>query len=265
MEAQRGVKLGRVLPSGVLIWAVLLAGNFTARAQGPAEVEEPPGTSVKSRRLGPDIGAAGMPGLGEIPGESSRPLGLRPGPSVSRAPVGGLAIPTTTQLETPPRFRPREIEAAQVPQYGELTEPAAPESPGPPGGLTLDGAIDMLMLQNLALVALRYEIPMSRADVLTAGLRANPILYADTQLVPYGHYSYENTGGPLQYDLNVTIPLDVTRKRLARRAVAERARGRPSAVPGFHPASGRQPLHGFRGCDRRAGDPAVQPSLPPGN
>ena len=30
------------------------------------------------------------------------------------------------------------------------------------------------------------EIPQARADVLTASLRANPIFYADTQLVPYG-------------------------------------------------------------------------------
>src|SRR5262249_34703691 len=67
------------------------------------------------------------------------------------------------------------------------------------------------------------EIPQARADVLTASLRANPILFADSQLIPYGQYSRQRPGGPLQYDLNITYPLDVTRKRIARTLVAERA------------------------------------------
>ena len=37
---------------------------------------------------------------------------------------------------------------------------------------------------NLELRARAFEIPQARADVLTAGLRANPILYVDGQLVP---------------------------------------------------------------------------------
>ncbi|KAJ3048424.1 hypothetical protein HK102_012697, partial [Quaeritorhiza haematococci] len=79
---------------------------------------------------------------------------------------------------------------------------------------------------NLNVAALRYEIPKADADVLTAGLRSNPILYADAQGVPYGKYTQERPGGGglPQYDLNVSVPIDVSRKRLARLDVAMKAR-----------------------------------------
>ena len=99
------------------------------------------------------------------------------------------------------------------------------ENEGPPDGLTLDRSIEILMEQNLNLLALKFEIPMAEADVLTAGLRNNPIFYADSQLVPYGHYSNQRPGGDLQYDVNVTFQLDaVWRKRKARILVAQRAK-----------------------------------------
>jgi cobalt-zinc-cadmium efflux system outer membrane protein len=110
-----------------------------------------------------------------------------------------------------------------VPHYGGLEVPPGPEDIGPENGLTLDGAIERLLNENLNLLALRYEIPMAKADVLTASLRNNPIFYADSQLVPYGHYSNHRPGGQTQYDVNVTFPLDVWRKRKARTVVAERA------------------------------------------
>jgi cobalt-zinc-cadmium efflux system outer membrane protein len=115
------------------------------------------------------------------------------------------------------------LEPANIPQYGELEQPVGPEDLGPEGGLTLDGAIERLLRENLTLLALKFEVPMAQADVLTAGLRANPIFYADTQLVPYGHYSQARPGGQTQYDVNITYPLDVSRKRRARTLVAQRA------------------------------------------
>ncbi len=87
---------------------------------------------------------------------------------------------------------------------------------GPADGMTIDEAIDLLIKQNLDLIAFRMEIPMADADILTASLRANPIFYADYQLLPYGHYSFLRPGGPQQADLNVNYPLDVTGKRRAR-------------------------------------------------
>src|SRR3954453_20720953 len=68
------------------------------------------------------------------------------------------------------------------------------------------------------------EIPQARADILTASLRANPILYADSQLIPYGSFSRNRPGGPTQYDINITYPLDVTHKRRTRTDVACKAK-----------------------------------------
>jgi cobalt-zinc-cadmium efflux system outer membrane protein len=101
--------------------------------------------------------------------------------------------------------------------------PQTAEDEGPADGLTLDGALERLVRDNLDLRSKWFEIPQAQADILTAGLRANPILYADAQLVPYGQYAKGHPGGPAQYDLNVSHPLDLSRKRRARTVVAQRA------------------------------------------
>ena len=54
--------------------------------------------------------------------------------------------------------------------------PSTTADEGPPDGLTLDQAIELLVQQNLDLRAKYLEIPQARADVLTASLRANPDL-----------------------------------------------------------------------------------------
>ena len=60
--------------------------------------------------------------------------------------------------------------------------------------------------------------------MLTAGLYANPIVYADKQLIGYQPYSLANNpGGPAQYDVNVAYPFDVSGKRQARIEVASAA------------------------------------------
>ena len=73
--------------------------------------------------------------------------------------------------------------------FGSLELPRGPESDGPPDGLTLDAAIESTVRGNLNLRTQSIEIPMARADVLTANLRANPVFYADSQLIPYGAWS----------------------------------------------------------------------------
>jgi cobalt-zinc-cadmium efflux system outer membrane protein len=118
----------------------------------------------------------------------------------------------------------------EAPLYGPLalprgtgTGPAA-EDEGPPDGLTLDMAIERLVRENLSLRSRFLEIPKAQADVLTAGLRANPIFFADAQQVPYGNFSNRRPGGQTQYDVNITHPLDVNHKRRVRTDVACRAR-----------------------------------------
>jgi cobalt-zinc-cadmium efflux system outer membrane protein len=113
---------------------------------------------------------------------------------------------------------------AQATQYGELELPAEFVDYGTPGNMDLDSAINMLVSQNLDLLAAKLEIPMADADVLTANLRANPIFYADTQLIPYGHFSFLRPGGPPQSDININYPLDLSFKRAARTASAREAK-----------------------------------------
>jgi cobalt-zinc-cadmium efflux system outer membrane protein len=107
--------------------------------------------------------------------------------------------------------------------YGTLSVPSEAEGDGPPNGLTLDQAIEQLIQGNLDLKSKSFEIPQARADVLTASLRANPLFYADSQLIPYGSFSKARAGGPTQYDVNISHPIDYARKRRARMIVAGHA------------------------------------------
>ncbi len=95
------------------------------------------------------------------------------------------------------------------------------DDPGPPSGTTLEAAVGRLVQNSVTLRAKALDIPQARADVLTAGLHANPVVYFDTQLAPYRPYSSQNNpGGPQQYDLNVAYPVDLSGKRNARVEVA---------------------------------------------
>jgi cobalt-zinc-cadmium efflux system outer membrane protein len=190
------------------------------------DVDSPPGSPGARGRLGPALGSSETSGFDVSSIQQQESLfGGRPGPSVTRAPVNQLGPSQAAVVRAPVRFRPVVAEREQAPAYGELELPAKEEEIGPPDGMTLDMAMQRLVDRNLNLIALRYEIPMAQADVLTSSLRANPIFYADTQLVPYGRFSNGRPGGQTQYDVNVTFPLDVWRKRKARILVAEHARG----------------------------------------
>jgi cobalt-zinc-cadmium efflux system outer membrane protein len=123
-----------------------------------------------------------------------------------------------------PNFKIPALPQASVPAYGELDLPAGGIQIGDPSGWPLAETIEIMLRQNLNIIALRYEIPMADADILTASLRANPVFYADSQLVPYGRYTRANPGGQTQYDVNITHPLDISHKRQARTEVARAAK-----------------------------------------
>ncbi len=121
----------------------------------------------------------------------------------------------------------------------ESTAPGAiVDDEGAPDGLCLDEAIDRMIASNLDLLALRYEIPQADADILTAGLRANPLIYSDAQLIPYGKYSSARPVGPTEYDISITHPLDLTHKRKSRVMVARAAKSTIEAQ--FQDAARRQ-------------------------
>jgi outer membrane protein, heavy metal efflux system len=145
-------------------------------------------------------------GVPRVPTSVTTPGGVYQGPPVSR----GVTAP-------------QPLPVPRAPFYGTLELPKLEVEEGPANGLTLDQAIQMLVERNLDLRAKYLEIPQGRADVLTASLRANPIFYADSQLVPYGSDSIRRPGGPTQYDVNISQPIDFSHKRRARTAYAARA------------------------------------------
>ena len=191
-----------------------------------------------------------LPALGVIPGTSDLTLGPAPGAlapssfSVPGASIlggrrrGGGVIPKSAAKSTPTArttglASPFATAGSYLPAWSSSPQPgtangattlsSAVDDPGPPDGLTLDAAIERMMATNLDLNALKYELPQGEADILTAGLRANPILYMDTQFIPYGAYNNQRPVGPIQYDVNITHPLDLSHKRTSRVRVAKSA------------------------------------------
>jgi cobalt-zinc-cadmium efflux system outer membrane protein len=211
------------------LWAALALGwalgPCLVRAQGPqVNVTNAPGVPGARGALGPALGASGTSGFDATPVQPVQSIFLGRTAGGTRVPLNQLNAPRAPVMRVSPISLPQPLQPANVPQYGELELPLEEEEEGPPDGLTLDAAIERMVRNNLQLLSLRYEIPMAQADVLTASLRNDPIFYADSQLVPYGHYSNQRPGGQTQYDVNVTQPIDVWRKIRARTIVAQRAK-----------------------------------------
>ncbi len=214
----------RALSRVIVMTGVICLGGAQAWAQGPT-IDTPdlgsPGAGTSPFGKTPGAGGSGPQG----PPDSL--LGGRAGPSSSKG------VPTS--ISTPGMGIPSGLfsrqgvaatannPSATIPVSGPLSVPPGEENPGPPDGMTLDQAIDRLIRDNLDLKSKFYEIPQAKADSLTASLRANPVFYADAQLVPYGQFTRASPGGQTQYDVNISYPLDLSRKRQARMASAVRA------------------------------------------
>ncbi len=207
----------------VIVGAVGLIGA-QARAQGPT-IDTPdytsPGSGLSPFGKSPGSGGAGPASapdslLGGRAGPTS-PKGIPTSISTPGMAYGGNVTARQGLAATP------DLPAATIPAAGPLSVPPTEEAPGPPEGLTLDQAIERLVRENLDLKSKFYEIPQAKADILTASLRANPVFYADSQLVPYGQYTRSRPGGQTQYDINISYPLDISGKRHARTASALKA------------------------------------------
>ena len=214
----------RALARIAVVAGVVSLGGAQVRAQGPTINTASPGNpGSDSSPFGKTPGAGGA----GIPSGNNSLLGGRAGPTTPKGISTSISRPnsaTGTSLFTQRGIAPTEnTPAAIIPASGPLGLPPTEEDPGPPDGLTLDQAIDRLIHENLDLKSKFYEIPQAKADILTASLRANPIFYADSQLVPYGQYTRQRPGGQTQYDVNISYPLDLSRKRQARTASALRA------------------------------------------
>jgi len=212
--------------SAVLLVVLIPCAAAPASAQTPGEDRPfvfPRGgaASLLGRQPGSGGGSPGnSPATGAILGgrvAPSTPKGI----PTSVTTINPIAPTIRQEPITAPGFEP--ISAAAAPLLGPLTVPEEAEPDGPPDGLTLDQAISTTLQRSLDMRAKYYEIPQARADTLQASLRANPVFYADAQLVPYGQFNRAVPGGPTQYDVNVTVPIDVSRKRRARTEVGRRA------------------------------------------
>ena len=214
----------RVIPGALVLFGALTLGGSLAKGQSPTidtpDVRSPGGAGST---LGPSPGSSGVGQ--DASGDTL--LGGRPGPTSFKGITSGISTPGQQRAgaandragitPTPDQA------AASIPAAGPLALPPTEEDPGPPEGLTLDQAIDRLLRDNLDLRSKSAEIPQARADILTASLRANPVFYADAQLVPYGQYTRDRPGGQTQYDVNVSIPFDLSRKRRYRTIDAQQA------------------------------------------
>ena len=88
-----------------------------------------------------------------------------------------------------------------------------PATATPPRALTLEQATEIGTEENLDLLAARYNISAARADELTAGLHPNPSVLVDTVFQPFGSdWNQTTTGGPRQYDLILSFPIDFSGK-----------------------------------------------------
>ena len=89
-------------------------------------------------------------------------------------------------------------------------------TPRTPVMMTLDDAIERMVRESLDLRSKFLEIPLARADVLTAGFRNRPERDTNGQIVPYGHHTRSHHGDPINYDINISHPVDYSLKRQAR-------------------------------------------------
>lgn len=181
----------------------------------------------------------------EPPGSGGGPSPSVSGPDEDETLIGGFGnaprLPSSTftppeppRVETGSAPRPSPFDtsassAVSAPLYGALdlpdakTETGAETDGGADVGMSLDQLIELFVRDNPDLRASAFEIPKAHADLLTAGLRVNPILTFQTQYIPYQRFSPDRPGGPTEYDVSLTHTLDLSGKRQARIAVAAQA------------------------------------------
>ena len=228
----------------VLLWLACAASACATMSHLAAQQDSTPQQTPQRNAI------LEFPDLGPIRGSNDSSFGAGPGalaPSMDipggaggqgvlggkrrtgRLPRGGKQRPGASSIAANrgmqlPESLPAPATISAVPLPATIIDAAILDDEGPPDGLTLDAAIERMMAANLDIRALRHELTQADADILTAGLRTNPLIYMDTQFIPYEAFSNAKPGGPTQYDLNITYPLDVSGKRQSRTVVARMAR-----------------------------------------
>ncbi|HWE35530.1 MAG TPA: TolC family protein [Isosphaeraceae bacterium] len=210
--AERRATAQAMLADDVIILSKGQRANEKARTETQLGVI--PGAGAVPFRFDPGGGARflerpGDPGSLAFP-RSPAPQGVLS--AASRPVTSRLTFLPITPVAAPAMRQPAPI-------YGTLELPEGIDE-GPTDGLTIDQAIERLVRCNYDLRTKYQEIPQARADVLSAGLRANPILFASADNVPYGSYSTRRPG-QVNYGITLVQPIDVNGKRKNRVLVAE--------------------------------------------
>ena len=203
----------------------MLADDIVILSRGQREQEK----ARTNTHLGPTPGA-GRRAFRAYPGGGESKLGEPPGGAVTFAPMQHRDVLSAAASEgrvpapaAAARIaRPARPPAQQVPIYGALEVPERGDD-GPPNGLNLDEAMARLVQLNYSLRTRFQEIPKAEADILSAGLRANPLVFASADTVPYGGYSPQRPGDN-SYSVVLIQPIDVNQKRKVRVVVAQQAR-----------------------------------------
>lgn len=183
--------------------------------------------------------------LGTPPGTTESPYSRRPGstdinpsetPRVSRLPMPRLArLGTSTSAFTARAQEPGagifeegispSIERLPLPLPDDavshrIEDPVGYDEEGPPGGLTLDDAMRRLVEVNRELRVKSMELPQADADIRTAGLRENPLVFYGSDSVAYGSYSPERPG-EAEHGISLIFPVDYMGKREKRIELAK--------------------------------------------
>ena len=213
------------LRAGVAEAQITLADDVIAAAQAKSVSERQHRAS-----LGRSLGTAESP-YRRTPGSTDLNLGGAPPrraslPRLARLPTSSSAFgpafqePGAYEPGVAPSFERLPLPIREGAEANALGDPAGDDEEGPPDGLTLDDAIRRLIDVNRELRIKALELPQADADVLTAGLRENPLVFYGTDDVAYGSYS-RNRPGDVQSGISIVLPVDYTGKRRRRIALAE--------------------------------------------
>lgn len=219
-----------------------LFGPARANAQVQALVDDLPvlargqreqSKGKTSTSLGPSPGAGGSvmrskptAGVALLRGQPS-PGAPASNTAIARRDVLSAAARPAATGYVPPEPQPVNVLPGKSPErlaatFDQLELPTGDEI-GPETGLSLQMALDLVVQQNGDLGAKFHEISQAQADILTASLRANPIVFASADGVPYGSYSPARPGTN-GYGVTVVQPIDVSGARKARMDVAQKAK-----------------------------------------
>jgi cobalt-zinc-cadmium efflux system outer membrane protein len=90
--------------------------------------------------------------------------------------------------------------------------------------VSIDQAVEVALDRNLDLIAKRFDVDLASAQIVTAGLRANPALSlgADYQDLLGSHFQNDpaSGAGPPEFNARLDYPFDIAGKRRKRLAVA---------------------------------------------